>query len=307
MYRYYFFENRRVDGRMKLFPLPGQTTYANHGSTAAPEVPVAVGTEVQMNILDRALVCSYHTCTRFGVRMEGSSRRQVRLMAYSDRGRTYYKASGLVPILFDSDGNIHTDEDLYNENRQGVHVHPDEAMITEYRAYIRNQNAGSGEAEAAPENETEAQTSDEIQGEVSPRVLTVVGRMAKVRSIGNHLADLGLDAQTRFERKHKISLLYDIMTVAGARFTYMKQNGDLRSAVGTLNEQIISAINPCALEDPRDGVDANGQEDGAHVVYFDIERQAWRSFCTEEIMSVKMYRLNCDACIRLANEANATA
>ena len=306
MYRYYFFENRRVDGRMKLFPLPGQTTYANHGCTAAPEVPVEVGTEVQMNILDRALVCSYPTHTRFGVRMEGSSRRQVRLMAYSDRGRTYYKASGLVPLVFDPDFNIRTDEGFYNENREGVRVHPNEEMIAEYRAYI-NRVAGSGEAEAAPTNETAAQPSGETQNEVSASTLTVSGRLSKVRNIGNHLADLGLDASTRFAKKFQISLLYDIMSVAGAKFSYVKQNGNVRDAIGTLNEQIISAINPCALEDPRDGVGANGQEDGAHVVYFDIEKQAWRSFCTEDVRSVQLLRLNSETCVRLANAANATA
>lgn len=301
MYRYYFFENKRVDGRMKLFPLPGQTTYANHGSTAAPEEAVNVETEVQMNILDRALVCSYPSCTRFGVRMEGNSRRQVRLMAYSDRGRTYYKASGIVPILFDSDGEIHTSEEVYNENREAVRVHPDEAMIAEYRGYIARQN---NDLLSGVEEHEEAVSEHGTDAAAAAIPTVSAGRLEKVRSIGNYLADLGVSSVNRRSKKYYISLLLDIMSTAGAKFCYHKQNGDLRDAVGTLCESIISEINPAALEDPRERQGADGTEDGGHVVYFDIEKQDWRSFCVEDFEGLRgSERLPYERCVQIAFES----
>ena len=301
MYRYYFFENKRVDGRMKLFPLPGQTTYANHGSTAAPEEAVDVDIEVQMNILDRALVCSYHPCTTFGVRMEGNSRRQVRLMAYSDRGRTYYKASGIVPILFDSDGEIHTSEEVYNENREGVRVRPNEAMIAEYRAYVSRQNS---DLLSGIEEEEEATSEHGVDAATAAIPAVTAGRLEKVRSVGNYLADLGIGAASRKTTKYHISLLLDIMSTAGAKFSYRKQNGDLRNAVGTLCESIISDINPAALEDPRERQGADGTEDGGHVVYFDIEKQDWRSFCVEDFVGLQTdVRLPHESCVQISFES----
>lgn len=309
MIRYYFFSNRRVDGRMKLFPLPGQTTYANHGSTAAPEVPVDVETEVQMNILDRALVCSYHDATVFGVRMEGNSRRQIRLMAYTDRGRVYYKAAGIVPILFDSNGDIHTDEDLYNENRNGVHVRPDEQMIAEYRAYVIRQNRRVAEetAPAATEQAAGIAASQAPNAAARPEIVFPVvsaGRMDKVRNIGAHLADLGVEASVRKTNKYLISLLLDIMSVAGAQFKFVKQNGDVREAFGTLDEGIVSGIDPSALEDSRERQGSGGVNDGGHVVYFDIKKRDWRSFCVEDFLGVDLnVRLPLADCVRLASES----
>jgi len=276
MFRFYFFVNRRVDGRMKLFPLAGQTTYANHGSTHAPEEEVNVDTEVQMNIQDRALVCSYPSGIIFGVKLEGSSRRQVRLMAYSDRGRTYYKASGIVPILF-RDNQIITDPDCYHDNRAGVCVMPDEELIEAYRAYVRNRN---GEA---PGEETAESFFSERPETAEQFPFVVAGRMEKVANIANHLADCGIVNAEMITQKFNLSLLLDAFATAGARFKFRKQNGNIRNAVGTLREDIIMEVDPTAFEDSRERI-GNNAVDGAHVVYYDLEKRDWRSFCTEDFL-----------------------
>lgn len=295
MYRFYFFVSRRVDGRMKLFPLSGQTTFPNHGSTLAAEIPVDVDTEVQMNILDRALACSYGSGTLFGVKMEGNSRRQIRLMAYSDRGRTYYKVAGIVPIILVGT-HVATDPDFYRMNRNNELVIPNDEMIEQWQAYIRRVNgvaAPDPEAEPLPGIEPEGAHSD---AEFPP---VVAGWLDKVRSIGQHLLDEGL-MSTANQLKYSISLLLDMFAMGGARFTYRKQNGNVREAVGTLREDIINEVEPGAMEELPDRP-GNSSEDGGHVVYFDIEKRAWRSFCTEDFISVAPTRLSKDECVCIAN------
>jgi len=294
MYRFYFFTHRRVDGRMKLFPLRGQTTYANHGSTSAPEIPVDTNIEVQMTLSDRNLVCSYANQEGevvFGVKMEGSSRRQVRLMAYTDRNRIYYKASGIVPLLSAGNNEIETDPNAYNTNRDGVHVHPNEEMIREFHAYMRRVGA-EGDPEATPASSTQEPSDDEFP-------VVTAGRMLKVQNIGNHLADnCTLRDRTKFV-KYSISLLLDLMAMGGVHFTYNKQNGDARQAFGTLREDIIREINPEAFNDAR-GRDGSSNDDGAHVVYFDIQKRAWRSFCTEDFVVLVPRRISMQDCLSLA-------
>lgn len=293
MTRFYFFVSRRVDGRLKLFPLPDQLTYPNHGNTRGPMEPVNTEIEVQMNILDRNLACMYQSGTIFGVKMEGTSRRQVRLMAYSDRGRTYYKVPRIVPIRVNTDGTVSTDETLYHENRDGVRVMPDEEMIREYH-YFR---AGTFEEPAESES-ADPESSAPVETETFP--VFPVGRMSKVANIGIHLTDTVVNPSAANQTKYNISLLLDMLATGGARFTFRKQNGETRLAVGTLREDIVTEIDAEAMNDPRERT-AEESHDGAHVVYFDIEKHGWRSFCTEDFLSLDPERLGKAECLRLAS------
>ncbi len=224
----------------------------------------------------------------FGVKMEGSSRRQVRLMAYTDRGRTYYKASGIVPLLDAGNEEIETDPNAYRTNREGTRIYPNEEMIREFHAYMRRIGAERGpEAASAP-----AEPDDEFP-------VVTAGRMHKVQNIGNHL----LDTCSRGDRvhfiKYSISLLLDLMAMGGVRFTYNKQNGDERQAFGTLREDVIREVNPNAFDNAR-GREESSNDDGAHVVYFDLQKRDWRSFCTEDFVALVTTRIPKRECLSLA-------
>ena len=89
------------------------------------------------------------------------------------------------------------------------------------------------------------------------------------------------------------------MAMGGVRFTYNKQNGDERQAFGTLREDVIREVNPNAFDNAR-GREESSNDDGAHVVYFDLQKRDWRSFCTEDFVALVTTRIPKRECLSLA-------
>ena len=100
-------------------------------------------------------------------------------------------------------------------------------------------------------------------------------------SVATHL-DVSLSDAAAKSKLLVISKIRDQMRVGLCKFSYMKTNGDTRIAYGTRNQSIIQMLSG----DTNNESSGNGHNDGGHFHYFDIQRCAWRCFCTEEVLTV---------------------
>ena len=78
-----------------------------------------------------------------------------------------------------------------------------------------------------------------------------------------------------------ISIIRDRLRAGIGKFTFQKQNGDTRVAYGTRRGSIIERSTGGDI-----GREGRSHSDGRHFAYFDIQRNDWRCFCVEDIMSV---------------------
>ena len=77
-------------------------------------------------------------------------------------------------------------------------------------------------------------------------------------------------------------ILYQIMKDDVAHFHFRKKNGELRSAFGTRSSEIIQQYEKTPQSNPSKERTIRGD----CVCYFDIEKQAWRSFNVSSLVLV---------------------
>lgn len=72
-----------------------------------------------------------------------------------------------------------------------------------------------------------------------------------------------------------ISVLKLMLSRGNVKFSYKRTNGEMREAIGTTNKQTLDRI----------GVQFSGESSSCGeektVVYYDVEKNAWRSLSTE--------------------------
>lgn len=91
------------------------------------------------------------------------------------------------------------------------------------------------------------------------------------------VVDIDVDPNKILTRKLKEEL-----KKRAVRFTYLKKyTGELRTAVGTLNREVIRSFSVT------DNDNVNYRKQAGNVqVYFDLEKMAWRSFDTTKLVNV---------------------
>ena len=89
------------------------------------------------------------------------------------------------------------------------------------------------------------------------------------------------DGELAMNRLWRFNDLYDLLREGVAHFWFRKGDGSLRSAYGTLNMTIIERHNGV----PEGDAGKEKAFTGA-VSYFDLERDAWRSFKADSIQEV---------------------
>ena len=89
--------------------------------------------------------------------------------------------------------------------------------------------------------------------------------------LAKELSPESLDVQTLSER----------MKNGIVQFEFMKAGGEARRAFGTLNEQFL----PPRKEADKDGT-GNVKKNPSNFVYFDLEKQDWRSFSIASLRKV---------------------
>ena len=90
-----------------------------------------------------------------------------------------------------------------------------------------------------------------------------------------------MDGNLAMNQIYRFNDLYDLLQESVTHFWFRKADGSLRSAYGTLNMTIIERHNGVP-----EGEERNARAFSGAVSYYDLEKDAWRSFKADSIQEV---------------------
>lgn len=285
MQKFYFFytlRERNAQGEfwMVVKPFAGQTTYENNR-----EVDVRADLKVQLPVGENRKAVRLPAGSILGVKYTGSSKSSVAL-TLRRRGEVYYYRTDQELFLVSVEGALgapnliqRADDEMIGAFREltGRSVNEQSTPHNE-ESTLRNEESPAATTSATS---TAADGAGNDDDEIADVVRTRVDNFA-LRNIEGHLSDCNDERET-LAKLLLISKINDRCRCGVAKFSFRKQNGDVRIAYGTRNAEVIAMFQQ----------DGGGNEeerrnngDGGHFHYFDIQRQAWRCFCTEDVLSV---------------------
>jgi len=278
MTKYYFFKvcrevNAQGECRTVVHALPGQFTYVNlHERNAA----IDPAFKVQFTSAETHKIVQLSTGDIIGVKHVGVPR-QAKLNIYTRNDQQFYRTEAEVFTVVSVFSHVGWIRDADDEMQQAY---------SHYVASLENNGTASSENdnEASPAPQAEQPDplpdpngdADEVRAQAETRIDS-----RRLSSIEDHL----MDNMGEFEALGKlliISQIRDRMRYGVVKFTFMKQNGDVRIAYGTLNQDVISMFQPAGNNHSSSG---NTTADGGHFGYFDVQKRDWRCFCVEDIIS----------------------
>lgn len=291
MTKFYFFQISReanAQGQFwtMLHAIPGQQTpcYDLH-----PAEAIDPALKVQLCALENGkaarIVRHCPVGAIVGVKYESDAMRELVLKKYR-HGDTYIYRTDNEIFLVDSNT---ADRGTILSSVPHLRM-ADAEMIAAYDDVI-----GGGVSSTAASTAQASQPAPAAEASASPRqnengipvtelpLILVETRISQneLDSVATHL-DVSLSDAAAKSKLLVISKIRDQMRVGLCKFSYLKTNGDTRIAYGTRNQSIIQMLSG----DTNNESSGNGQNDGGHFHYFDIQRCAWRCFCTEEVLTV---------------------
>ena len=295
MKQFYFFvgSRERAEGAQRSYhvykPLPGQTTYL---TLSDQQHPVDHTCKAQFDRSENTKAVQLPLGAIIGICHEGANLKECRLLEYTDHGAIFYKATGEVFVI--GNNNYGIDGLRTSQECEGM----DAAILS-----LTSPNASTttpaltAAASPAPSN-TNAQLSIELPARTD---------MLSIDTIENYLLSTGDHTSTEINKILLcISQIRDRSRVGVTRFCYRKQNDDMRIAYGTRNAEIIALFNGENEETYLSNRPSQTTR-GRHFNYFDIEKKQWRSFVTDNIISVSSDVLITDHAAIRQIAANASA
>lgn len=274
MQKFYFFattRERNAQGEYwtLLKPLSGQTTFQGN-----EEVPVNENLKVQVPATENRKVVRIPTGAIVGVKYTGNTHYRISL-PLRRRGETnYYRTEQELFLVrcLGTLGNPDIISQADDEMMQAFH------QLRNHEAQDSTTPATSTESaeSASPASTAEpaGQTATEIPLTPQTRVDNI-----EIRAIENFLLNT-LDERAAILKLLTVSRIKDRMRAGVAKFSFVKQNGDVRIAYGTRNPALLSLFSTNTVDGHL------GEPDGNHFNYFDIQRRSWRCFCTPDVKSV---------------------
>ena len=259
MTKFYFFRSVRENGFVKLRALPGQTTYYGYRDQ---NHPVDTDLNVQCTTEARHLQCSYGEGYIFAAKVEGAIPRDTKLSLYSRNGTQFYRLDAMTWPVWNMTRDCPMDYRDRNDEPP--------ADIVEAFNNLRNTQ---GSRPLSPAQPQPAVTSAEN------------GTLLRLANLGedeiNAMAAYVATDRPLKPTLLKLSRLRDLMAAGVAKFEFVKQNGDRRTAYGTRRPDIIARC-------PNADGDADRTQDGAHFNYYDMQRRDWRCFCVHDFVDVDL-------------------
>ena len=104
-----------------------------------------------------------------------------------------------------------------------------------------------------------------------------------VMELANYLmAEKGIDDKTALRKAHLTRNLLRALGEGKVTFSYRKQDGSLRTAHGTLRHGICKAFDEYRYASD-EAEDTASEWPYSHFVYWDLDRQGFRSFRAEDL------------------------
>lgn len=282
MVNLFLFRSKRVDGRMELYPLPHQRTISSESGHSREFVDVDTERRAQAANACRSMYCGRNSGSLFIVKCEGNTPFGSRLPVYSRGEEKVYRVDSLVAL-----DDITSNDTLYFEfvRRYCLSIE----TVEELRSLgLATWTATFGGIAGAPVREADASVDNEsasVAGMTSGNESYGINRnllagINKMKAIASFLALRGHNVPTINRKMLLLSQLNDGMRNGIVQFQFRKQNGDIRTAYGTLVSRVITSLSPSsgAAAQP----EGDRQEDGEHFFYFDVQQKGWRCFCTDD-------------------------
>lgn len=265
MTKIYFFKTVRENGFIKLRALPAQTTYYGYRDI---NHAVDVNLNVQCTTEARHLQCAYGEGYVFAAKVNGASERATKLSVYSRNGVQFYRLDAMTWPVWYLNGNC------------SVSYHDENDMpprdVCEAFAVYRNTVLDPHARLAAPAaGYSQAASSPAVQGNDQTLIRLAMLDEDEINAMAAYV-DTGRPLKPTLL---KLSTLRDLMAVGVAKFEFIKQNGDHRTAYGTRRPDIISRC-------PNADGNADRTRDGAHFNYYDMQRRDWRCFCVHDFVDI---------------------
>ena len=290
MQKIYFFVtshevNASGQNRACAKPLPGQVTC---DSLSQPDVPLDTDIKMQFDLDGTGVVSRQIDGTIVGVRLTGVNRKDCSLRKRTRGDLTFYTPLSreykvcVVQTAFDgraTDGNVAAGNIA------------DDEMWDAYCALIdantgsQNDSGDMHQANSLQGNQ-QAQTSSSRQSATPATANIPMERRIDLReldSIENHVFGETGQLRAATEKTLIISQIRDRCRVGVSKFSYKKQNDEIRIAYGTRNRDVILLVGGRVNDDSHP---SNNGPDGGHFSYFDIQKGDWRCFCTEDVINV---------------------
>lgn len=275
MINYFFFKlcrelNAQNELRAVLHPLPGQFTYDPESRGFAA---VNTNLKVQVPLATNAIVVRSATGDIFGTEISGSTNNRARLPLYSRNEDKFYRAETLV---------------------KAENFSP--AMQAAFERLMGAGTPAQSAPQAAPQQAAQ-QPNRERTTFLNPSQM--ISTKSFIESVEAHLSD---------EEVHPlaISRLLDKMMLGVVKFSYRKSSDDsIREAYGTRNADIIAQMREHfnLADDSPEREGRRTDTDGGHFFYFDIEKKAFRNFCTENFIDFQNCIYDVSSITDVADEA----
>lgn len=278
MKQFYFFRitrelNESRQYRTVIHPLPGQTTYKTARNRFHPLDPAL---KVQLCSAQNHLACQLSFGDIIGVAHEGETAKACRICEYSRNNILFYRTAAKIYYIGDENG-VNTSCGV-----SGLENAPAD-MIEAYTRAYPSDNAPTENNNPVTENTAQAASvHQQVYDTPFVAATPMPENPEEIAQIEAHLLNFFSEREA-LNKLLIISQIRDRVRLGVARFTYRKQNDDIRVAYGTRNADVMRQISMHGQM----GVTQGRQGDGGHFNYFDVQARDWRCFCTEDILSVE--------------------
>lgn len=291
MVKYFFFKTfreRNPQGQLwtNAHPLPGQTTYESYRERNAPVDPAL---KVQMCATENHKVVSIPMHSIIGVKYESGNERDLALRKCR-RGDTYIYRNDNEVFL------VHTLAPSYVPD--GLIRQADAEMLRAYQMLVQTGTVSVSTGAHAQESTQPSPSASPAQqpsrstapaGNRTDDADTLFLReerinTSKLTAVESHLSSRIAGERDMLGKLLMISQIRDKVRIGVCKFSFVKNNGDLRVAYGTLKQDVIDLLN--GSTSPENERNSGGEADGGHFYFFDVQKKDWRNFCTENIVSV---------------------
>lgn len=297
MAAFYFFKtfvehNESGQRRIVLHPLDGQHQAGNSINASVESARMVQLCRPYSGAVTRLPVGSI-----VGVCHEGRRYRDIVLREYTRNDIRFYRTEAQVYVLPDFISPVDVDSFLWPVTSELARAPQD--MFAAYCALTGQTAPGSAATQSAtqasqPAAPAQAQPERPAQPQAAAPSAPAVGQA--IFDDGSEIE--AIEERFDIEKALFVSRLRDRMHAGIVKFVFRKQTGSVRTAWGTRNGAFMNGPAPTSTQ--RD--EQARRNDGSHFVYWDIQRQGFRSFCIEDLITVELGAFSSDV-----NEARAIA
>lgn len=279
MKQYYFFKvcrgfNASRQFRTVLHPLPNQFTFKTLRDRHHPIDPAC---KVQLCNAQNHIAVQLPSLTIIGVCHEGVTERECSIREYTRDNAIFYRTDAEIRLILSPTGDPLNCIPL-----------ADEEMLQAYRELVSR--------DATPQEAAAPTTENVCPSHVAPVQMAPEHVAEPITFDPNEMRQIEESLMCEMSEREAlgklliISQIRDRMKLGVVKFSYEKQNGDIRIAYGTRNREAMQCVEYAGsgnAQQRREG-------DGAHFNYFDIQKRDWRCFCTRDIRSVEVGQIYTD-------------